>query len=1049
MKRLLSLVLVFLMVIGTGLCNVSLVAATDDGLIFSMDLSDSTDSTVVVKDTATDSVTENIENGTGNTIGTIEKTGKKYLVIGDTAATAGVRIEDSDVMTAATQNITLEWWAQADSDPASGWMMSLTNNKNAGGKYALKGQGTFNGSHDWRFDIDHSGGSVMDFGITPNGAPDWSRWNHFAITRSYDSGTSTNKAIVYVNGVKMGEKSFKGTVITPSYLYIGKARDTAAMYAGNIGDFKIYNKAFTENEVKAKYTDSFPDYYGEIDTSGLVFDLDLSGYNASSSDSAKGIVDKTADVETETLKTTAKTTVKTLNFGEDDVSVLEGGLDVNDAGVDAAASGKTMTIEYWMKAKGGSHYLLYTKGSSGNHNWQIMSDAATTSEKTGNIGFIDRLHANTSYQTNHLTEGTYEKWAHYVFLREYTEAGCVQTLYVNGVKVNEATISAVTAPQNVSGYTMHIGGGSYASNAVQMNGSIATFRVYNKILSADEIKATYDAEKLKFVNTAINLESVSPEGGTEDEPVSLAPTSGSFTMTFDNDVDDKSLGAISFAKIGGNKVDCNISVSSTSGKVVNVSYGALDELSDYVLTIGADLSSAYGKKLGTSTSYYYKTTKKPSPIFLDIDFEDETYVVGEKPSGDDGLTYISSGVEGNTDNFLVREKNGDKYLTYTVSQKEKAASSQLLYKMTEATNGRSLVFELGIRGYVEGSEAKFGTCARDVMRVYNKSGTELKLLQASRVTSSNSITTMGNVAVTKPDANGFHNLKIVITKDETNSYYIYDVYDNASSSLQYTRIIPTEQLTDITKVMFAHVYPTDPSQYENEGVAISYVKGYFIEQPRLADTNIEELTWDAQNIKIYFDKEMKKESLEKGTYILEDSHGNDDIKLSYSSYNSTDKCVTLAFSDYLISGERYTVKTRDVVDSTGILVALSDIIQFTAPTKALTPSIDGISNDGTSIGSLEELGDESVSLKATFSLTNNTDTQRNALVFAQHFDSAGYLKKVDTIPAVVESATSDKPITLTLTERAYTVGDYLMFYVWDVTGGDFVPALSVPFRLEY
>lgn len=521
MKKLLSLILTVLMVMSLSVSAALVVSAdnstsADSSLIFSMDLSDSTVKNGVSGNSST------VSAGTGNTIGTVETTGTKYLDIGSTAPTAGVTVTDSAINTAASSAITLEWWAKSDSATPSGWMASLRND--ATNKYNFKAQPINSSGVTWRMETEYvnSEHKYVAYGIPSTKYSDYDKWTHFAVTRSYNTSTSAGTIKVYLNGNYLGETTFSGTQYEMEKLYIGKAHSTTAAFAGDIGAFNVYNAVLDATAIKAKYDASREDYY-KIDKTGLVFDMDLSGYDANSTDSAKGIVDRAADATIETLELASNAEVAPISEGSS-VKALnlangtKGGLKALDADVDAAASSNTMTVESWMNiTSDNGHVLLYTNSSNA-HNWQIMNDIGDPALKV-----VNKLHNDNSLKCTD-SGITYNKWAHYVYTREYnTEARtCTLTLYVNGERVGVHVITGVTGPQTMSGGIMHIGGGTYATAAVAMNGSMATFKVYNRALNESEAYSKYCMEAGKFginVDTKVMIGGAGVQWHTGNAPI--------------------------------------------------------------------------------------------------------------------------------------------------------------------------------------------------------------------------------------------------------------------------------------------------------------------------------------------------------------------------------------------------------------------------------------------------------------------------------------------------------------------------------------------------
>ena len=471
------------------------------GLIFSMDLSESTESKVVVKDKTADVVNETITiPSAGFAVDTVDGKETKYLKV-SAANQAGVKVVDEAVNALGRKDVTLEMWTKADSNTATDsteFVFTLHNGSRHNLKYARNGADVY-------LENEYTSG-YKRVTVTKS---EQTEWTHWVLTRTYDEKTNTGTLKAYKNGVKYGadvalDKELADTS-TSGAMYIGGAHSYIKTwgnpFVGGIGACNVYNKALTAAEVKAKYDSSAEDYH-TLDKTGLVFDMDLSGYSSTSTDAAKGIVDATADLTNETFTLPANISVGPISEGST-INALKlekgvhGGILASDSGVDAAASSNTMTVETWIKVEsdpdhngGAGHALLYTN-SAANHNWQILP--VVTKDKTGAIN--GRHITNTIHKSNtkNHTNMTFDEWAHYVFTREYdtTTQTCTLTFYVNGAQKDRQVLTGISGPQAMSGGLMHIGGGTYNNGAVVMDGEMATFKVYNRVLSESEAFSKY------------------------------------------------------------------------------------------------------------------------------------------------------------------------------------------------------------------------------------------------------------------------------------------------------------------------------------------------------------------------------------------------------------------------------------------------------------------------------------------------------------------------------------------------------------------------------
>ena len=481
------------------------------GLIFSMDLS-GYDSAVAedkgIKDSTADLVVEEIITPDGITVETVPGKQTKYLKISNTQQ-VGLKVKDSAVEERGRKDVTLEMWTRAKDNTAAGNMdfaFTLHNGSKHNLKYARAGTSIY-------FDSDYSNSGQARVEVKGS---EQTEWTHWVLTRAYNETTNEGTLTAYRNGNQWGNPvPINGELpdtSTDTTMYIGAAPTQSATwgnsFVGDIGACNIYNKELTAAEVKAKFNASAGDFYN-LDNTGLVFDMDLSGYSTSSGDTGKGIVDATADLIDEKLTLGAGTTVEPISAGSD-IKALKltaattSGLKVEkDNGIDEAASSDTMTVETWMKVSdavhtNAEHAFLYTSSSAA-HNWQIMPDV--TEDKDGNksMTVTNQIHENKRLTHSNIN---FNEWAHYVFTREYDtdEQTCTLTIYVNGVQKDQQVLENISGPQTMSGGVMHIGGGTF-STAIAMDGEMATFKVYNRAMGESEAYSKYVASANGFGHT--------------------------------------------------------------------------------------------------------------------------------------------------------------------------------------------------------------------------------------------------------------------------------------------------------------------------------------------------------------------------------------------------------------------------------------------------------------------------------------------------------------------------------------------------------------------
>ena len=294
MKKLVSLILTIAMVLSL-VATVTPISAdtTSDNLIFSMDLSESTESEVVVTDSATGSGDEVITvPSAGFTVDTVEGKETKYLKVSD-ADQAGIKVVDEAVNALGKKDITLEMWTKADLNSATGvenyteYVFTLHNGSRHNLQYTRSGENV-------NLAVQYQSGQTA----VPVTKPEQTEWTHWVLTRIYDESAGTGTLTAYRNGERCGNAvTINGEIVdtsTSGAMYIGGGASYSSPWSnpfiGGIGACNVYGKALTEAEVYNKYNESAGDYY-ELDDTGLIFSMDLS----ESTESEVVVKDSTAD----------------------------------------------------------------------------------------------------------------------------------------------------------------------------------------------------------------------------------------------------------------------------------------------------------------------------------------------------------------------------------------------------------------------------------------------------------------------------------------------------------------------------------------------------------------------------------------------------------------------------------------------------------------------------------------------------------------------------------------------------------------------------------
>lgn len=746
----------------------------------------------------------------------------------------------------------------------------------------------------------------------------------------------------------------------------------------------------------------------------LLFDLDISAYDATSQEATKGIANSVSNNATEQLTVSGSPVKNTIAGSETSYLTLDAdsGVMLLDPLINRSAN---LSIELWARNNSeaaGANILLHKKDAT--------SALSITTDENNALSYSPG--DGGAYQA--ATHAAWSKWTHYVFTKSYTASGLVWNTYVNGELTNEGTAEAVVIP-NLTDYQMYIGG--HRGEISGFNGDISVLRIYRKALTQTEIQESFDAESQIYVDKSISFVSSNPAEG------SISPGQGSISISFDNYVDADSIDAITFTKQDGTAVVGAVKkeLSAERSKTVKISFGKLDANSSYSLNVPESLQSIYGVALENAFTLNFQTGDEENRYFLNVDFNDGSYTTGQQPHDND-LVYISSGAANDKTNFLIHEEEatGKQYMVMTVSQKESSLSSQLLYKFAEPIAGESVAFDIALRPIKLNSTGK-GTAVREFFRVYNSIEDYKYLGQLNNgvlAGNGHAKDDKGEMLTGVLAEDGYYHLTIVVEKGLDGQYY-FEVHSDPNSPRSYKNLYLTSgNFSDITKIMFSHIYPTKADQYDSDGVAFSYIRGYHYERPKLFGTNGAELLANSSEIKLYFDKDMDAESVLSATYSLSD--GEAVYTPVPSAYNATERSVLLELTDYLTPGAVYTVSAQDAVDMTGAIVAPTATVTLAAPKRPVyVKDVVLQDSEGNRLDFLGDLQTGEVG-RISVSLQNMKKTERNCMLFAQHFSSTG---KLLTVASQQVTLADDGEKTLQLFAADFAEGDYLKVSVWDMT----------------
>ncbi|MDD5696403.1 MAG: LamG domain-containing protein [Candidatus Pacebacteria bacterium] len=322
------------------------------------------------------------------------------------------------------------------------------------------------------------------------------------VVATYSADTRTQK--IYLNGLLSREQTLAGlnsyTIGTnASDARIGIYTTGEGAFKGAIDEVRIYSRALGADEVKQHYDQTKRNFVLNASnpntwTTGLVGYWNFDGPNTTSTD---GTRDASGNNNWGALANGVKPipgiSGQALYFDGSNDKVTVADADNLDFGTG------DFSVECWFKAQNNTlTKTLVEKSNSqsltdvNNMGWWLYVEAA------GDIRFYIKDAANNYARP--ITAPIYEDdiWHHVVAKRESN----LLSIWVDGISKATANSANVTGTLN---NTFAVGIGQSVTESIRvMLGNIDEVRLYNRALSADEIKQHYDQTKRNFIIDSSN-----------------------------------------------------------------------------------------------------------------------------------------------------------------------------------------------------------------------------------------------------------------------------------------------------------------------------------------------------------------------------------------------------------------------------------------------------------------------------------------------------------------------------------------------------------------
>ena len=179
-------------------------------------------------------------------------------------------------------------------------------------------------------------------------------------------------------------------------------------------------------------------------------------------------------------------TVNNLTYASDGTFSFNGSNSWIESATSSVFDSQTITMESWNKPTTTSQYgFLFEKGQVNTQYSNFYNADGTFYFRTMGLSQQDLAFTASTY----ITSG---QWNHVVCV----VGGGTKTVYINGIQRYQTT--GITGTMPTGQINQYVGKYGNAGNNYPFNGSIAVSRVYNRALSAAEVKQNFSAHRGRF-----------------------------------------------------------------------------------------------------------------------------------------------------------------------------------------------------------------------------------------------------------------------------------------------------------------------------------------------------------------------------------------------------------------------------------------------------------------------------------------------------------------------------------------------------------------------
>ena len=333
------------------------------------------------------------------------------------------------------------------------------------------------------------------------------KWNHYALTRSYDAAGKTVTYNTYLNSNLINQTVLENITslnTDNSNIYFGGFynADENGYFKGGISEIKMYDTVLTQNKIAEDYNEGANKYYS-YDDLHLMLDVDFSNYDGT----VETLADKAGKVtsfsvtgapEAAVYNTADGSTVKYAKFSGNEKQYIA----VENAQAQAILNNPETTLEFWSYVEEipyGKQQTLFmiTPKNYWESSWDMQFRVIGGGE-TSPKGFELRRQASAFYQYSSM-ENKIGKWNHYALTRSYDAAGKTVTYntYLNSNLINQTVLENITS-LNTDNSNIYFGGFYNADENGYFKGGISEIKMYDTVLTQNKIAEDYNEGANKY-----------------------------------------------------------------------------------------------------------------------------------------------------------------------------------------------------------------------------------------------------------------------------------------------------------------------------------------------------------------------------------------------------------------------------------------------------------------------------------------------------------------------------------------------------------------------